>query len=137
MTFGGWFIFGFIVLVIGVFAFAALSLLDVSNSTVEITLRVLIIIVAVVLIIGSFFGLRWYYNNTASGQRAMVDQRSDLKNGLERTITVYTATGDIIAQYKGQIDIEGNDGGYVIFDFEGKRYMYYNCFVESVADISQ
>ena len=67
----------------------------------------------------------------------MVDQRSNFKNGLERTITVYTATGDIIAQYQGQIDIEGNDGGYVIFDFEGKRYMYYNCFVESIADISQ
>lgn len=136
MTIGGWFIFGFIVLVIGTLAVGAFCMLDVSNSTVDIILRVLITIVAIALIIGSLFGLRWYYNNTASGQRAMIDQRSDFKNGLERTITVYTATGDIIAQYKGQIDIEGNDGGYVIFDFEGKRYMYYNCFVESIADIN-
>ena len=47
----------------------------------------------------------------------------------------YTADGEIIAQYTGKIDIEGNDGGYVLFDYEGKRYTYYNCFVESIADI--
>lgn len=33
------------------------------------------------------------------------------------------------------IDIDTNDGGYVKFDFNGKRYIYYNCFVESIADI--
>lgn len=32
-------------------------------------------------------------------------------------------------------DIATNDGGYVKFDFNGKRYIYYNCFVESIADI--
>lgn len=58
-----------------------------------------------------------------------------MANGLERTVTVYTANGEIIAQYNGIIDIEGNDGGYVLFDFEGKRYTYYNCFVESIANI--
>lgn len=136
MTFGGWLIFGFIVLLIGTLAAGALCMLDLSNNTLDIILRVLIIIFAVILVIGSLFGLRWYFNNTAAGQRAMIDQKSNFKNGLERTVTVYTANGDIIAQYQGQIDIEGNDGGYVIFDFEGKRYMYYNCFVESIADIS-
>ena len=34
-----------------------------------------------------------------------------------------------------RIDIEGNDGGYVLFDYQGKRYTYYNCFVESIAEI--
>ena len=33
------------------------------------------------------------------------------------------------------IDIEDNDGGYVIFDLDGKRYMYFNCYVESIAEI--
>lgn len=28
------------------------------------------------------------------------------------------------------------DGEYVKFDFDGKRYIYYNCFVESIADIN-
>lgn len=66
---------------------------------------------------------------------SVTDQKSDLDNGLERTVTIYTADGEIIAQYTGKIDIEGNDGGYVLFDYEGKRYTYYNCFVESIAEI--
>ena len=49
-------------------------------------------------------------------------------------INVYTADGKIIASYEGRIDIETNDGGYVKFDYDGKRYVYYNCFVETIAD---
>lgn len=93
------------------------------------------IIVGLVLTAILFGGMWWYYHNTASGVRAVTDQRSELTNGLERTVTVYTANGDIIAQYKGRIDIEGNDGGYVLFDYDGHRYTYYNCFVESIAEI--
>ena len=81
------------------------------------------------------FAMLWYYGNTASGQRALIDQKSELNNGIERTVTVYTADGNIIAQYNGHIDIEVNDGGYIKFDFEGKRYIYYNCFVETIANI--
>ena len=67
--------------------------------------------------------------------RALTDFRSDMTGGLNRVINVYTADGDIIATYSGKIDIESNDGGYVKFDLDGKRYIYYNCFVESIADI--
>lgn len=91
--------------------------------------------IAVVLSAALFFGLLWYYNSTASGRRALLDQRSELQNGLNRTVTVYTANGDVLAQYNGKIDIEANDGGYIKFDFEGKRYIYYNCFVESIAEV--
>lgn len=72
----------------------------------------------------------------ASCQRSCTDIKSNLQNGLERTVTVYTANGDVIAEYHGKIDIADADGGYVKFDFEGKRYIYYNCFVESIADIN-
>lgn len=44
-------------------------------------------------------------------------------------------TAKKLATYEGKIDIDTNDGGYVKFDFNGKRYIYYNCFVESIADI--
>ena len=97
--------------------------------------KIISVVVAILLILGLFFGRRWYIQNTASGQRALTDQKSNLDNGLERTVTIYTADGEIIAQYTGKIDIEGNDGGYVLFDYEGKRYTYYNCFVESIAEI--
>ena len=95
-------------------------------------LAVIVCIAAIALIFGGGF---WYYGNTANGIRALTDQRANFSNGLERTVTVYTADGKVLAQYEGRIDIEQNDGGYVKFDFDGKRYIYYNCFVESIADL--
>ena len=130
MTIAGWILFVLFAIII---ATAGLALgIDIVESAAG---RIFIAIISLVLIIGLFCGIHWYFNNTASGQRALTDQKSELANGLNRTVTVYTADGNVIAQYKGIIDIEGNDGGYVLFDFEGKRYTYYNCFVESIADI--
>lgn len=70
----------------------------------------------------------------ASVDRLGTDIKSDMNGGLNRIINVYTADGKIIASYEGRIDIETNDGGYVKFDYDGKRYVYYNCFVETIAD---
>lgn len=67
----------------------------------------------------------------ASFSRGLVDR---MNNGLERTIVVYAADGQKIASYKGKIDIQDSDG-FIKFDYKGKRYIYYNCFVESIADI--
>ena len=72
----------------------------------------------------------------SSWNRAVVDMQSDFGGGLNRTINVYTANGDLLATYTGKIDIEETEGGYVKFDFDGKRYIYYNCFVETIADIN-
>lgn len=94
-------------------------------------LGVAIAVILIVIIFGIGF---WYYNNTASGIRARVDQRAELQNGLERTITIYTADGTILKQYEGKIDIE-QDQGYVKFDWNGKRYIYYNCYIETIANI--
>ena len=130
MTIAGWILFVLFAIII---ATAGLALgIDIVESAAG---RIFTAIISLILIIGLFCGIHWYFNNTASGQRALTDQKSELANGLNRTVTVYTADGNVIAQYKGIIDIEGNDGGYVLFDFEGKRYTYYNCFVESIADI--
>ena len=124
MTIGGWIICILFSLLAGMGAWAIWAVTD------KKALAIFVGIVMVVLIFG--FGF-WYCNNTADGIRAMTDQRSNLSNGLERTVTVYTADGKVLAQYTGRIDIEKNDGGYVKFDFGGKRYIYYNCFVESIA----
>ena len=72
----------------------------------------------------------------ASFDRAIVDMKSDIGGGLNRTINVYTANGELMATYSGRIDLEMAEGGYIKFDFNGKRYIYYNCFVESIADIN-
>lgn len=71
----------------------------------------------------------------ASWERLKTDVKSDFSGGMQRTIKIYTANGDLLAEYEGKIDIESNDGGYIKFDYGGKRYIYYNCFVESIADI--
>ena len=128
MTISGWVLFGFIIAM--AFAIAFIISLDFSKSGKAISF-----IIAGFISLIALGGILWYFNCTADGQRQMIDQRSNLSNGLDRVVTVYTADGDVIAQYEGQIDIEANDGGYIKFDFEGKRYMYYNCFVESIADI--
>ena len=88
---------------------------------------IIIVIIAIVFLI---------FGRTASCQRSCVSMKSNIAGGLNRTVNVYTANGDLIASYEGKIDLDANDGGYVLFDFNGKRYAYYNCFVESIADIN-
>ena len=130
MTVTGWITFGVLVFLICSIE-SALFLR--ASSRKEKTLYA---IVGLIIIVVVLCGMLWFFNNTASGRRMLVDQKSDFGGGIERTVTVYTADGEIIAQYEGKIDIETNDGGYVKFDFEGKRYIYYNCFVETIADIA-
>lgn len=129
MTIGGWIIFFFAVAFVGTLAVGIVAYLE------SIPGRILAAVLGVIIIIALLLGMLWWFNNTASGQRALTDQKSELANGLERVVRVYTANGDIIAEYEGIIDIEGNAGGYVLFDYQGKRYTYYNCFVESIAEI--
>lgn len=129
MTIGGWLIFAFAAITI-----AGLTV-TIAPCWESIHVKILTAAIGVILIIALLLGMLWWFNSTASGQRALTDQKSELANGLERIVRVYTANGDIIAEYEGIIDIEGNDGGYVLFDYQGKRYTYYNCFVESIAEI--
>ena len=125
MTIGGWILFGILA-----FFILGIGLMFMIMEDSKISFPISIVITIPILI-----GMLWYYGNTASGQRAFVDQKSELNNGIERVINVYTANGDMIASYEGKIDIDTNDGGYVKFDFQGKRYIYYNCFIETIADI--
>lgn len=130
MTIGGWVIFAFFTFMISIGGFVIA--IDNGFSTAGCVLTA---VVCILLIVALLAGMIWLFNNTAIGRRKLIDQKSNLNNGIERTVTVYTADGKIIAQYTGLIDIETNDGGYVKFDFEGKRYIYYNCFVETIAII--
>ncbi|MEG1523857.1 MAG: hypothetical protein RR475_02395 [Clostridia bacterium] len=97
--------------------------------------KFLTMMITALLIAGMFACGFWYFRNTASGQRSIIDQKSNLSGGVERTVTIYTANGDVLATYQGKIDIESNDGGYIKFVFDGNRYIYYNCFVETIAEI--
>jgi len=85
------------------------------------------ILIAAILVAGIWGGSSWYYNNTASGARAIKDQQSNFNNGIERHIVVKDYSGGIIAEYEGKMDIETDNETYVLFDDEeGKRHIIYN-----------
>lgn len=84
-------------------------------------------IVAILLLCLIWGGSYWYYNNTASGARAIKDQQSEFNNGIERHIVVKDYSGGVIAEYEGKMDIETDNETYVLFDDEeGKRHIIYN-----------
>lgn len=70
MTIQGWVLFGILALFILSFGIFGAIIFE------KIVWKVL----------GIVAGMRWYYQNTASGQRAMTDQKSELDNGLERMV---------------------------------------------------
>lgn len=125
MTIGGWVACIFITVILGVISLVVYS--ETDSKGFAITLMV----VGTIVIFG--IGL-WYFNNTASGMRAKTDERAELSNGLDRVVVIYTADGEVLKKYEGRIDIEQGQG-YVKFDWNGKRYIYYNCYVETIADI--
>ena len=130
MTIGGW--VGCILIAIFIWViWIVMVMCDIASTTKT---KVLSCIVAIILTICDVAGFYWYFNSTAAGIRAKTDQLSNLSNGLERTVTVYTADGNVLAQYHGKIDLE-MDQDYVKFDWQGKRYIYYNCYIETIADI--
>ena len=128
MTIQAWIGWGIISILI--FIAAVFICVEAYNTST----KVFTIVIAAILIIGMLLGGLWYYGNTASGIRELTDEKANFQNGLERTITIYTADGTILKQYEGKIDIE-QDQGYVKFDWNGKRYIYYNCYIETIGDI--
>lgn len=60
---------------------------------------------------------------------AKKDHESDTK-GLERTVTVYSKTGDVVKQYKGDnVRTKYNDGGALVVNIDGKRVQVMNSDV--------
>ena len=55
-----------------------------------------------------------------------------MNGGLDRILNVYTIDGKLIATYEGKIDIDDNSNGSVMFDLDGKRYVYYNAIIEVI-----
>lgn len=115
MTIGGWIGFGFVaVCIIGIALWIGMELVDTSTGSVLTT------IIAAILVVGAFCGFRWYYRNTASGQRALKTQESNLGGGLYRTVEVYSYDGDLIKSWSGEFDVTENDQE-TFFDIDGRR----------------
>ncbi len=68
----------------------------------------------------------------ASCEREIKSCNSDIAGGLYRVVNIYTYDGQLIATYEGKIDIDDNDNGSIMFELNGKRYVYYNAVVEVI-----
>lgn len=69
---------------------------------------------------------------TANQKRGLKTLQSNWSGGLDRILTVYNLDGTVRAKYEGKIDVQPSEGGKVLFDFEGKRYAYYNFPTEVI-----
>ncbi len=120
LTIGGWFGYGFLVLMIALAAiYIAIELVESTGG------RIAIFIAALFISIGLLMGFNWYYTSTASGSRAVKTQQSNLDNGIQRTVTVYSATGEIIKKYEGKFDVEYDDDRILFDDEKGLRHVIY------------
>ena len=118
MTIGGWVLFIIISLVI----IGGGTLFGLGDDTRGA------IIGALVGVIISFFilmGMMWYFNNTASGARAFKTQESNFNMGIQRKVTVFDATGNVIKEYEGKFDVEYDDDRILFDDEKGLRHIIY------------
>lgn len=82
-------------------------------------------LVLILLVIGMCTGCE-------SLKRSMKDWDSEM-GGLYRVVNVYSYDGKLIATYEGKLDLQMNEkNNKVLFDLNGKRYVYYNAFVEVI-----
>lgn len=86
--------------------------------------------IAIVLSIAIGIGAAFFYASTESG-KAMIKSTKSGISGMDRIVRVYTADGTLLAEYEGRFNIEDENGG-IMFDYDGKRHIYWNCFVESI-----
>lgn len=68
----------------------------------------------------------------ASTARACKSCNSNMNGGLNRIVNIYSLDGNLIATYEGLIDIDDNSNGSIMFDLDGKRYVYYNAIIEVI-----
>lgn len=119
MTVGGWIgfaIMAFLLLGAGV---AVGLMLDDGKAMVAS------VVASAVLVIFVLIGMLFYYNNTASGKRAYKTQESNFNYGIERTVEVYDATGNLLKTYNGKFDIAYDDNRIIFDDENGKRHVIY------------
>lgn len=65
----------------------------------------------------------------SSCQRARKSLRSDIDGGLNRTITVYDYSGNVLRQYNGKFDVQQSESRVYFDDQNGKRVIIYNAIV--------
>ena len=119
MTVGGWIGFAFLtVVILSIGLLIGFAFDDGKIMAISMT-------VSAALVVFALIGLLFYYNNTASGKRAYKTQESNFNYGIERTVEVYDATGNLLKTYNGKFDIDYDDNRIIFDDENGKRHVIY------------
>lgn len=119
MTVGGW--IGFACLTVAILFIGFL----IGFASDDGKIMAISMIVSAVLVVFVLIGMLFYYNNTASGKRAYKSQESNFNYGIERTVEVYDATGNLLKTYNGKFDIAYDDNRIIFDDENGKRHVIY------------
>ena len=86
-----------------------------------------------IIVLCAFF-CTFMFAGCASCDRELKSCKSDINGGLQRTVNVYSLDGKLLATHKGLIDIDDNANGSIMFDMNGKRYVYYNAIIEVIEE---
>ena len=108
ITIGGWVLIGFI-FIIGIII-SVMIFLDMKTGT-----GILSIIITLIVTLGLMFFINWYNTNTASGARGYNTYKSEMSNGIERTIDIYNAEGELRYHFEGTVDIDDESQAYTLF----------------------
>lgn len=119
MTVGGWILYGVLVITTGIITGCVITEAD-NKST-----KIISFVISAMVIISLFFGMRWYYQNTESGKRALKSQESNFNAGIERRVEVYDMEGELIKEYEGKFDVTYDDDRILFDDEKGKRHVIY------------
>ena len=120
MTIGGWGLFGLLVV-----CYLSVALFVIFVAETQRTGTVIALLSAAALTVVSYNGLQWYFTSTARGQRAVKTQESNLNNGIERTVEVYDAVGNLLRSYSGRFDIDYDENRIIFDDENNKRHVIY------------
>lgn len=120
MTIGGYILFGF-----GVICIGFVALMVALNCDFRAIGNIVTAGLAVIVCVALFFGMRWLYQNTESGKRALKSQESNFNAGIERRVEVYDMEGELIKEYEGKFDVTYDDDRILFDDEKGKRHVIY------------
>ena len=84
--------------------------------------RVIAIVVLIVMILTMCTGC-------ASWRRSWKSFKSDVTNGLERTVTVYDYNGEKIKSWSGKFDVSESETEVYFDDADGKRVIIHGGIV--------
>ncbi len=86
----------------------------------------LIIVIIVLMVVALFGGILL---SPQSFKRKLKTFTSEYKGGMERTLEVYSNTGELIKVYEGKFDIQTDDAGKLLFDINNKRHIIHGGIV--------